>query len=78
MIDATTARTCRCCGCDDANPCMHELYGPCIWIESDLCSHCHNEIECDQAGRAERQLIEDMSDEGLGYDDPGPWDDEDF
>ena len=31
---------CRCCGCWEYDPCYHELYGECFWIEADLCSRC--------------------------------------
>lgn len=78
MTENTKVRTCRSCGCDDEHACLHDLYGPCWWVEEDLCSHCDKGLECDQAGRAERQLIEDMSDEGLGLDDRGPDEFDDF
>lgn len=33
-------RTCRECGCSHYDPCIHEEFGACWWIEIDLCSHC--------------------------------------
>lgn len=33
---------CRQCGCSENDPCIHQQYGPCWWIEEDLCSHCKN------------------------------------
>lgn len=33
-------RTCRQCGCSPNDPCIHQQYGPCWWVEDDLCSHC--------------------------------------
>lgn len=30
---------CRECGCTDDNACM-TVYGPCHWVELDLCSAC--------------------------------------
>lgn len=32
-------RTCRTCGCTDANACVTDGH-PCHWVEPDLCSRC--------------------------------------
>lgn len=31
--------TCRVCGCDDEHACIG-FFGPCYWVEPDLCSEC--------------------------------------
>jgi hypothetical protein len=31
--------TCRVCGCDDEHACI-SFFGPCHWVEADLCSEC--------------------------------------
>ncbi|HEY2249640.1 MAG TPA: hypothetical protein VGH74_01220 [Planctomycetaceae bacterium] len=37
----TAVRTCRICGCTDANACLDGGTGPaCHWVEEDLCSVC--------------------------------------
>lgn len=33
-------RRCRECGCTDLNACVDPMFGPCSWVEADLCSHC--------------------------------------
>jgi hypothetical protein len=54
--------TCRQCGCTDNQACIDDWLGPCWWVEPDLCSHCEMGLDCDHAGRAERELIDAMSD----------------
>jgi hypothetical protein len=33
-------RTCRKCGCTDANACILQDGGTCHWVAPDLCSAC--------------------------------------
>ena len=37
--DANRVRRCRICGCTQNRACMTQ-YGPCYWVEYDLCSAC--------------------------------------
>lgn len=39
---ANPVRTCRSCGCTDADclPCIQRTGVPCYWIDADLCSAC--------------------------------------
>lgn len=55
-------QTCRECGCTDNRACLSEEFGPCWWVEVDLCSHCEMGIECDRCGEQERALIRQMQD----------------
>lgn len=57
-------RTCRVCGCTDAQACIDDAIGPCWWVDEDLCSHCEMGLDCDHAGQTERQLIRLMNGEG--------------
>ena len=34
---------CRTCGCCDAFAC-DDGFGPCHWVELDLCSHCAEDL----------------------------------
>jgi hypothetical protein len=40
VIHDVDERTCRRCACTESTACHHDDFGPCFWIEPDLCSHC--------------------------------------
>jgi hypothetical protein len=42
LWDPVPERKCRQCGCTENDACVHPKYGPCWWVEDDLCSHCKN------------------------------------
>lgn len=37
---AATPGTCRVCGCTQDRACYLEKFGPCWWVEPNLCSYC--------------------------------------
>lgn len=39
-------KKCRSCGCTWDNACITE-YGPCWWLEEDLCSACSEQLNGD-------------------------------
>lgn len=44
-FDVIGERACRRCGCTEHRACVDRRYGPCWWVELDLCSHCARLIE---------------------------------
>ncbi|AOH85753.1 hypothetical protein AWL63_19180 [Sphingomonas panacis] len=39
--DLAPPRLCRVCACSDHDPCFgRTVFGPCFWVEDDLCSFC--------------------------------------
>jgi hypothetical protein len=41
MQQQSAVWVCRQCGCKENDACLHPDYGPCWWVEPNLCSHCH-------------------------------------
>lgn len=37
-------RICLQCGCTENDACVHPDFGPCWWVEENLCSHCEEGV----------------------------------
>jgi hypothetical protein len=46
------------CGCTEDDACNHPGFGPCWWVEPDLCSHCRMIA----TGELEREEVEQPAD----------------
>lgn len=49
-------RSCRVCGCTDANACVDDLGNACSWVDLDLCSTCSSKVSAAAMRAARREL----------------------